>query len=176
MTKRILFAFAAAALLAAGIFFRASSTHSARDAADKIVRADTAGGTVAADLAALKDYVKIHMGASVSFTLKSAYDRAQAATIAASKSNSNSQIYADAQKACSGKSDSIVLARCNQQYLAQHLASAPAPVVVPAPVLSDYQYNLVAPFWTPDLAGAFLLGALVAFGFAFPVGRKRSRR
>jgi len=176
MSKRILFAIAAILLAGAGIFFRASSMHTARDSADKIVQSDAASGSVSADIASLKDFVKAHMGASVSFTLKAAYDRAQAAATAASATNSNSQIYADAQKACSGKNDSITLARCNQQYLAQHLASAPAPVVVPVPLLSYYQYKLASPVWTPDLAGALLLGAIVSLGFALPLGRKKSRR
>ncbi len=177
MSKRILFALAVVVLAGAGIFFRASSTHSARAAADKIVRDDAAGSDVTAEISTLKDFVKIHMGASVSFTLKSAFDRASAAaTAAAAASNSNSQIYAAAQQACAGKSDSITQARCNQQYLAQHLANVPAPVNVPAPLLADYRYTLAAPFWTPDPAGALLLGALVALGFAVPIGLRKSRR
>jgi hypothetical protein len=42
--------------------------------------------------------------------------------------------------------------------------------------LADFQYKLTAPFWTPDLAGALLLGALVAFGLALPINSKKSRR
>jgi hypothetical protein len=175
MSKRILFVFAAILLAGAGIFFRASSMRTARDSAAKIVASDTASGNVSADIASLKNFVKSHMGTTVSFTLKSGYDRALAAAKAASASNSNSQIYADAQKACSGKNDSITLARCNEQYLAQHLANAPAPVVVPAPLLSHYQHKLVAPLWTPDLAGALYLGALVSLVFALPIGRKKPK-
>ncbi len=177
MSKRILFVFAAIVLAGAGIFFRASSTHSARAAADKIVQADTSGTSTASSLAELKNFVKLHMGASVNFTLKTSYDRAvTAATAAAVSASSNTQIYADAQKACSGKSDSITQAKCNQQYLAQHLTNTPAPSPVPAPVLADYQYKLVAPFWTPDLAGALFLGALGSLGFAALMGRNKGRR
>lgn len=174
MSKRILFAFAAVILAATGIFFRAASTHSARLAADDIVRLDTAGTDTATALASLKGFVAAHMGASVSFTLQGSYDRAQArAQAAAAVTTPSSQIYADAQKACAGKSDSITQARCNEAYLAAHLmAAAPTPVPVPAPQLADYKYTLHAPWWTPDLAGALLLGAVAAAAYG-PITRKR---
>ncbi len=179
MSKRFLFLFAAIILFGVGIFFRASSTRSARTQAEKITQADTAGADTAADVASLKTYSASHMGASVKFALKGAYARAQAAaeaaaTAQAAASAANSQIYAEAQRQCSGKSDSITQAKCNQAYLSAHLASVPAaPASVPAPKESDFQYDLKAPFWTPDLAGALLIGALVAFGFSIPFGRRK---
>jgi len=177
MSKRILFVMASIALFGGGIFFRAANTHSARIQADKIVQEDTASSSTAVDIGLLKDFVKVHMGSSVSFTLKTSYDKAAAAaTAAANASGGSSQVYADAQKACSGKSDSITQAKCNQQYLATHITAAPPPVAVPAPVLADYQYKLSAPLWTPDLAGALLLGGLVSLGFALPPSRKPRHR
>lgn len=178
MSKRYLFLIAAIVLAGAGIYFRASSAHSARQQADQIIVADTAGaGDVSTRIASLKAFTGNHLGSSVSFTLQSSFDRATAAaTAAAAATNSNSQIYAAAQKACAGKSDSITQARCNAAYLAQHLTNIPTPAPVPAPKLSDYQYSFKAPFWTPDLAGALLLGAGAAALYSFMVGRRKAGR
>jgi hypothetical protein len=167
MSKRIFFFAAAVILAGAGIFFRASNSHTARIQADQIVAADKAGTDTAAALASLQAFVKTHMGSSVKITLQYSYDRAQAAAKAAAAAapSGNSQIYADAQRACGGKSDSITQARCVTAYVTQRLTNAPVPTPVPAPKLTDYQYNLKAPLWTPDLAGALLLGAAAAAGF-----------
>jgi hypothetical protein len=175
MSKRVLFIFTAVILGAAGIYYRAASTHSARLQADAIVASDTAGTDVTAGLAALKSYVATHMGASVKFTLQSGYDRAAAQAQAAAPASSNSQVYADAPGACAVKSDSITQARCNEAYISSHLAPAtPTPVPVPAPRLADYQYDLKAPLWTPDLTGALLAGAAAA-AFAALITRQRKR-
>ncbi len=177
MSKRILFFVAAIVLIAAGLFFRASSSHTARNQVTELTKADLAAPTSPTLLANLKTFVASHMGASVSFTLQGSYDRATAAAQAAAvAANATSQIYADAQKACAGKSDSVTQARCNQTYLSAHLTNTPAPAVVPAPKLADYKYNLKAPFWTPDLAGALMLGAVVALGFSLFAGRRRGHR
>jgi hypothetical protein len=177
MSKRILFALATVLLAIAGIFFRASSTHTARLQADEIVKSDTAGADTTAAITSLKGFVAAHMGGSVGFTLKASYDRAQAAAqAAAAATTSNSQIYADAQKACSGKSDSITQARCNQAYIAAHLSTAPTPAPVPAPQLATYQYALHAPWWTPDLSGALLLGAAAAAGLGLITRKQKGQR
>ncbi len=176
MSKHILFAIAAIGLLVAGIFMKTSNAHSARLQADQIIQADSTGTDTTTSLASLKAFVRGHMGASVSFTLQAAYDRAQAAAqAAAAASNASAQVYADAQRACGGKSDSITQARCNQQYLSSHLPNVPAPAAVAAPALSSYQYQLKAPLWTPDAAGALFLGALLSFGFAVPLKRKKGK-
>ena len=177
MSKRILFVVAAVFLAGAGIFVRASSAHSSRIQADSIIKDDASGKATPASVASLKDFVGQHMGSSVSFTLKSGYDRAQAAAqTSASSTNAASQVYADAQRVCSGKSDSITQARCNQAYISQHLSTAPAPAPVTAPKLSDYMYAFAAPAWTPDLAGALLLGAVAAIIFGLFIGRSKGRR
>jgi hypothetical protein len=179
MSKRILFIIGAVILAAGGIFFRASNSHSARVQADRIVSADAAGTDTTADIASLKSFVATHMGASTSFTLKSSYDRAgSAAVAAASAAKPSNQIYVDAQKACAGKSDSVTQARCNQNYLAQHLTAAPTPAPVPAPKLADFQYSYKAPLWTPDLAGSLMLGASasVAFGLLLVKPKQKGRR
>jgi ABC-type phosphate/phosphonate transport system substrate-binding protein len=176
-SKRMLFLTAAIVLAAAGLLYRASSSHSARTQANQIVSADTAGTDTATQIASLKSYVGSHMGSSIRFSLAGSYNRAVAAAqAAASAGNNYSQIYADAQKACSSKSDSLVQAHCNQAYLAAHLASAPSVAPVVMPVLASYQYNLVAPLWTPDLAGALLLGALVALILGLVIPRRKRYR
>jgi hypothetical protein len=164
---RLLYFVAAVALLALGLFFEAKDSHYAHSQANAIVASDqvapdpTAGS--GPELTNLQSFVKSHMGTSVSFTLTGSYQRAQVASQAATAAQaSNASIYAAAQAACNGKTDSLVQARCNQAYLQSHLpASTPTPVATPK--LSDYQYHLTAPIWTPDLAGALILGALIAF-------------
>ncbi|HEX3082533.1 MAG TPA: hypothetical protein VHQ86_04730 [Candidatus Saccharimonadia bacterium] len=174
MSKRIWFVVVAVLLAVAGFGIRTASGRSAHSQATKIVSADTAGTDTKAAIADLKTFAQNHMGASVSFTLQGSYDRANAAAqAAAAASTSTSQVYADAQKACASKSDSLVQAHCNQAYLAAHLPAATAPATVLAPKLSDYQYKIKAPLWSPDLAGALLLGAVVALGFGLVAGRRR---
>jgi hypothetical protein len=163
---RLLYFLAVVVLAGLGLFFEAKDSHYSHTQANAIVQDDqaapnpNAGATAA--LRNLQNFVKTHMGSSVSFTLTGSYNRAQSAAQAANAAQaSNASIYAAAQAACSGKTDSLVQARCNAAYLQSHLpASTPTPVA--APKLSDYQYNLKAPVWSPDLAGALLLGALIA--------------
>lgn len=167
--KRLLFFLAGVVLAGLGLFFEAKDSHDAHTRANAIVQADQVAGcdmVTACGNGSIQDlqtFVKTHMGTSVSVTLNGSYTRAQSTSQAASAAQaSNANVYAAAQAACNGKTDSLVQARCNEAYLQAHLpASTPAPV--PAPKLSDYQFNLKAPFWTPDLAGALLLGSLIAF-------------
>jgi len=181
MQKRLLFFIAAVALIGTGFFFRASNGRTARAQADDLIHTDAQAASSDTALASLKSFVQDHMGASVSFTLKGSYDRAQAAaqtaaTAVAAAAAAQAQIYADAQRACTSKADSLVQAHCNQAYLAAHLTNAPAPAPVPAPKLADYQYKLKSPIWTPDLAGALFIGGIVALGFSVPFRRRGHHR
>jgi hypothetical protein len=163
MNKRMLFIIAAIILLIAGIYARSASAKQAKTLANNVEVADLADTSTTATLTDLQLYVKDHMGASVSYTLTGSYNRAlAAATAASSAQNGNGQIYAAAHAACSGKTDSITQAKCNQAYLSAHLANLPQPVPVTQPKLADYQYSLKSPSWTPDLTGSLLLGALAA--------------
>ncbi|MDB5178196.1 MAG: hypothetical protein JWN01_139 [Patescibacteria group bacterium] len=164
MSKRILFIVAALILATAGFYARAQNTRVARAQAAQIVQQDSAGSDTSAAIAGLKQYFKTHLSTSVGLTLNGAYTRALAAArAAASTSVTNAQIYADAQRACGGKSDSITQARCNQDYLSKHLVNVPPPTPVKEPKLSDYQYFFSSPVWAPDLPGALLLGSAAAF-------------
>lgn len=175
MAKRLPFVLAALALIGAGLYFRTQNHQLAQAKASHVIELDAAATDTTAALTELKDFVKTHMGADVTFTLNGAYTRAQAAaTAAAAAIATNSQIYADAQRLCSGKSDSITQARCNEDYLSKHLVAVPTTAPVTAPKLSDFQYHLRSPFWTPDLSGALLLGAVAALVIGLLVIGKES--
>jgi hypothetical protein len=162
MSKRVLIAIVV--LLAAGGFFAMlRSVGEVHKLSQTVLAADTAGQDTAVPLGALKRYVEGHMGTSSGVTLGSGYQRAQvAAQAAATASAANAQIYAAAQAACTGKSDSITQAKCNQDYLAKHLVNVAPVTPVAAPKQSDFQYFFAAPVWSPDLAGALFGGAAIA--------------
>ena len=181
MSKSLMFFLAALALAGLGSYFRYQNGVEARRQATAIVQLDQnpatsaqaqTGGTAPM---ALKTFVAAHTGSSVSYTLKSSFDRAvTSANAAAQAQTATSQVYADAQRACSGKSDSITQARCNQAYINSHLSQAAPPPPVAQPKLSDYIVNLHAPLWTADLAGALFLGAGAALIMAVVNGRRRN--
>lgn len=178
MSKRILFFAAAVVLMGVGLYFRQDNARQARLQADKLVQVDITATPSAQQIDELKSYVASHMGASVSFTLKGSYDRAQVAAQAAASaaSSASSQLYAEAQKACAGRGSSVAQARCNQEYLSARLSAAPTPAPVPAPKAETYRYQLKAPFWTPDLAGALLLGGAVSLLLSLPYQKLKVRR
>ena len=162
MKFRVLIAVAVLALIG-GLAVRSTNARHANQLATAVIVADGSGNPTAAPLANLKAYIKGHQGAHASFTLTKAYnDAVTAAKSAAQIQASNSQIYAAAQAACSGKTDSITQAKCNQAYLQAHLIAEPANAPVTAPALGDYQYHMSAPFWTADLAGWLELVAIIA--------------
>jgi hypothetical protein len=174
MGKRLTFAITAAALIIGAWYFQAQNAHAAQAKVSQILAADAASADTTTALASLKAYVAGHMGTSVSFTLNGAYARAQAAATAATNAaNANANVYAAAQAACSGKTDSITQAECNQRYLDQHLVNEPSPTATAAPQLASYQYHLRAPLWSPDLPGVLYLAAAGLIALAIVSGRRR---
>jgi hypothetical protein len=170
MTKRMLFVLAAIALAVASLYSLSQTGKEARLLAATTQNDDLAGTSTAGDIETLQTYVQSHMGSSVSYTLTGSYDRAlTAAKVAAAAQSANNGVYAAAQAACSGKTDSITQAKCNQAYLSTHLTNIPQTAPVYQPVISGYQHTLKAPAWTPDLTGSLLLGMLVAVGLTFIV-------
>jgi hypothetical protein len=161
--KRYLYLLVGLALLAASWYARAQNASEAKRQASAIVAQDSVGTLTQPAQDSLQTFVATHTGATVSYTLQGMYNRDLAAAKAAvaAASAANSQIYADAQKACAGKSDSITQAKCNQEYLAKHLQATPAATVT-EPNIASYQHKVAGPWWAPDLAGALLLGGAAA--------------
>ncbi len=177
MLRKVLFILSLL-LIIASVGYMSANRREADRQARAIEAADQRGEDVTVSLATLKAYAGTHMFAGTAVALAGSYARAQAtAAVSASAANSSAQVYAAAQAACSGKSDSIVQARCNAQYLASHLANLPSATPVPVPQPADYQFKFTSPFWAPDLAGVlFLGGALVGIWWLLlAFGRKRGR-
>jgi hypothetical protein len=177
--KQYVFVIVGLALAVAGLYVRAQNARPAHQQADAIVAADAAGNDTAAQRDRLADYVQLHAGASVTYTLTGSYNRALEAHKAAiaAASSANSQIYLDAQRACAGKTSSVTQAKCNHDYVASRLQAIP-PAPTNPPQQAAYTYKHTSPLWTPDLAGALLLGGSLALGVgvAMLVPRKRKRR
>jgi len=178
MTKRFVLIVAAGVLAVAGLYAVHKNVGSVEAQVSNIMAHDiNADPFTATDVTDLKSYVAAHMGTSANFTLTYSYNRARASAQAAqAAAAANAQVYAAAQAACSGKTDSITQAKCNANYLAAHLPSQPQSAPSAMPVLADYTYHLHAPLWTPDLAGALLLGAVLALGWFIFTGLRSGRR
>lgn len=174
MLKRLLVVLAFTFLVSSGYFMYAN--HRSSDNQAKTIEAtDLRGEDVTLDLGKLKTYVGSHIYAGTTVVLAGSYARAQAAASASATAGQTSAlVYADAQKTCSGKNDSIVQARCNAQYLSDHLSSVPSATPVPIPQPSDYQYKFISPLWAPDMAGVLLLAsALMGIWWLVLVVQKR---
>jgi hypothetical protein len=143
-----------------GVFNNNSSALNQRNA---ILASDKAGQDTALARGTLANFVAAHMGSSVSFALSDSYNRdlkmAQSAIASTSVSGT---VYAHAQAACSGQSDSITQAKCVTNYVSAHVqpGANPQPVALPSAVA--YQYHYAAPGWTPDIAGLSLVLSLVS--------------
>ena len=166
--KRYLYLIVGLVLSVAGLVARQHNQAEAKRLAAAIVSQDVAATSTQAAESELRDYVAAHTGAAATYTLQGSYNRdlsaAKAAVAAASAANS--QIYAEAQKTCAGKADSVTQAKCNQDYLAKHLQAVPAATVA-EPTVATYQRKLTGPWWAPDLAGALLLGGAAGLGIGF---------
>lgn len=167
MSKRISFVLVAFVLAAVGFYFRAQNASTAHSDVTELQATDTAGGSTTTELVDLKNFTQSHLGASVKFTLNGSYNRAlaQAQAQTAAQSAASSALYAAAQRACSGHTDSITQANCNTAYIQAH-ETAVNLAPIPTPKITDYQYSFSSPFWTPDLAGALFLGAAVSLVFS----------
>lgn len=129
-----------------------------------ILKADLASAPTEATLGALGAFVRTHINASVDVTLTGAYARAQGKAKADAQAASiNAQLYIAAQKACSGRTDSVTQSRCVQDYVSKRLSGAPPATQVVAPQLADFTYRFASPVWTTDFAGLLFLGAFALF-------------
>jgi hypothetical protein len=150
-----------------GIGLLVAQQHKAQTLASAIVSKDQSGLDTTADQQRLKTYASTHMGATTTVFLQGSYARAAQAAQAATNPASGGQVYAAAQAACAGKSDSIVQARCVTAYVNSHSQPAANPQPVAMPLQADYTKTFTAPTFTFDLAGLLLAlcGLLVAAGF-----------
>lgn len=159
MTARI---FLALALVAA--FFGLTQLYgNAKHAAalrDAIVAADGQGSDVTGSLTDLGNFVHTHMAANTTVFLAGSYNRADAAYQASLAPSVSGQLYAEAQKACASRADSIVQARCVTDYVQKRLQpvnSQPAP----KPDKKTYTHAFISPPFASDSAGlAFMTAAI----------------
>jgi dihydroxyacetone kinase DhaKLM complex PTS-EIIA-like component DhaM len=121
---------------------------------DQIINKDQAAQPVAQDIATLTDYVHSHMRTDVKFELAGSYQRA----VTAAQPAVNGAVYAQAQSACSGRSDSVTQARCVTDFVSRRLPATPP---APPPDRAKYTYDIHSPAWTPNAAGSAFLLALV---------------
>ncbi len=142
--------------------------------AAKVASDDSSGIDAQVSLVALQQFASRHMAASQDVFLQGSFDRATAQATAASATQGNGKVYADAQAACNSKADSIVQARCVQTYVATHSQPAdnPQPVVMPDHLA--YEKSFQSPGWTADAAGLSLTASLVlgTLGIAYAVIRR----
>lgn len=145
-----------------GVLVVSEYRNQAVEQATSIEAKDRASVDVAKDIEGLKEYSSQHMGTSVRIYLGGSYDRAVAATKATSDPATSARIYAEAQASCASLKDSVSQSKCISDYLAKNAAPAPNPKPVQMPEQSKFIVVTSSPTWSPDLAGAFLLGAAVA--------------
>jgi len=133
-----------------------------------VYAADQSNGNVQAALQTLQSYVVSHMNTGLStgtnvyppIQLKYTYDRLQQAAIQSTQSNS--QIYTDAQHYCEQQDSTDFSGRnrvpCIEQYVESHGGTKPA--TIPTAL---YEFDFVAAKWSPDLAGWSLVATVLFF-------------
>lgn len=163
MKKRYLLILAVLAFLF-GVIQLARNSNNAIALKNQVLARDAAGQNATTELEDLNKFVKSHMNASITFTRESAYH--QAVANANPKPAVSGEVYAKAQAACAGRSDSVTQARCVTDYLARN---APTTQAQPAalPNVEDYTVSLVSPRYTTDLAGLSFMVSTIAVALAF---------
>jgi len=134
----------------------------ASDLAKTIKTKDASALDVSAESTILQAYVDKHMGSTQKLVFEGSYKRAMDSYQATSSPQSNGKVYAEAQAACAGRTDSITQARCVQAYVASHSTPSSNPQPMAKPKKSDYTKVYKAPGWTGDSTGIALLVALVS--------------
>lgn len=130
---------------------------------------DEQGGDVQAALNNLQAHVTAHMNTSLSTGNTAVYPPVQLQHTyqrlvqekAASQQGANGDLYTRAQEYCQSQNASDFSGRnrvpCIEQYVQQNGSAQTPQVDVPA---SLYQFDFVAPKWSPDLAGWTLFGTI----------------
>ena len=138
---------------------------------EKVYSADKANGDTETALRNLQIYVTTHMNTNLSagknsvyppIQLKYTYDRLVEAQ-SKQTSQSNEQIYTEAQRVCEQQNSRDVSGRnrvpCIQQYV-QSRTTIPQATSVPDAL---YKFSFVTPKWSPDLAGWSIVVALLSY-------------
>ena len=175
--KRVLPFVIAAVLLAGAAITSRQYNHAIASDVATLLAGEHSGSATAVTPATIQVKVHQHMATRATFVRQEAYNTAVAqAQVSAQAQATNSQIYAAAQAACGGKTDSITQAKCNAQYLSQHLVTVPTAAPLVAPKLGDYTYDFRAPVWTPDTTGLLAGGALllVIIGVVINIRRRHA--
>lgn len=167
---------ASALLLAVGFGARYQNSTTLRSLVEVVIAMDSSGKDTASPLKSARDYAAGHMSAPIRIILQASYERAvEKAKAAVTPPVNNAEVYAQAQRVCGTKTDSVTQARCNQNYIASRLAPAETPSPAELPKISDYTYDLKPPLWTSDVAGvSFVLSAVLLFaGLAKTLVRRK---
>jgi hypothetical protein len=153
-----------------GIFLLGNNAKRANLIKSQILAKDEAGEDVEQDIERLARFSARHMNSSVELYLETGYKRATSEAYAAAQPDVNGQVYAEAQSACAGRSDSITQAECVRSYASARLTPAEQkPIVLPD--RSRYEFAFKSPIWTPDLAGILLaLSAVGLLGIGWMIG------
>lgn len=168
-------------LAAAGILSAVDNRKQALNLASAIVAKDRAAADVTADIDELKQLSNQHMGSSQTLFLAGSYDRAVAAAKTTTDPAASSRIYAEAQASCASLKDSISQSSCISSYLSKNMQPAPNPKPAELPSKDKYTIAIGSPLWSPDMAGALLLGAAAAAALGiikliFGLGRRRQSK
>lgn len=137
----------------------------ARRLASDIQARDSQGKATSVQLAQLRLHARTHMNAGAEVFLAGSYNRDTAKAQEQAKTSSDGAIYQRAQAAC-GKGSSIEQANCVAAYIASNSSPGKNPVIPRLPESGEYEHKFRSPVWTPDLAGALLMGSLVTAGIA----------
>lgn len=148
-------------LLGAAFITRAHNHTIAVAKGRAIVTADQVGEPTAQLLASLKNYVALHTGSSVILNMGGSYSRAVAAAEASAQAQvGTGQLYAEGQQKCAGKANSIVQARCVQDYVSSRLKALAIPVAIAPPNQNDYKLTFKSPLFAFDTATLLLVLAM----------------
>lgn len=136
---------------------------------ENVYTADKDDGNVQQALLQLQAYVVDHMNTSLTSSsnavyppiqLKYTYQRLQAAASESSSSDSNTQLYTEAEDYCQATVPNGFSGRyripCIDNYIEAHKITSPTSI--PAGL---YEFDFVSPSWSPDLAGWSLVGSVL---------------
>ncbi|CAN5185301.1 hypothetical protein BH09PAT3_BH09PAT3_1650 [soil metagenome] len=151
---------------------RANSEHMA-ELRDTVYAADKDGGDVQTALTNLQKYVTAHMNTSLNTGSANVYPPIQLQYTyqrlvqqqGAAQQTANGELYTQAQAYCQSLNSTDFSGRnrvpCIEKYVQEHGSKTSMNTTVVSPSL--YQFDFIAPKWSPDLAGWSLLASISLF-------------